>query len=135
MIKHRKMAKELTLDEQLVAAGITIPADTTDEMKELLVAQIDKANALAEQSKTKEEQVTAEFKKLQAKLGEVKTASGFGSFEMDGKKYDIVLPKIRVQGKDSNFTIVTADELKESKEMQAEFVKAGYGIVQLKKAK
>lgn len=131
------MGKELTLDEKLVAAGITVPAETTQEVKELLLAQSDKTAELeAEKAKIAKDAGEA-IKKAQAAVSTAKTAAvGHGSFKNGDSTYDIVLASIELKNEETgSFYAVTAEELKADKELQALFIKEKYGMIKLKVAK
>lgn len=133
------MSKELTLDEKLVAAGITnIPADTDESVKETLLAQAEKTKTLEEEKQRIAEEATAEIKKARESIAEAKKKAApesYGSFTYKKTKYDIVRKQVQVKGEDDMLRIITAEELADDKDLQEFFVVKGFTMVKAKGGK
>lgn len=132
-----------SLDEKLVAAGIEVPTDTPDAVKELLLQKHEEANALATQLSATQEaaeaqkaEAVAELQKMQSALKDAtlkaNANSGFGSFNYEGEAYVITMAKTQVRNKDREFEIITAEDLKKDKNLQARAIENKWGIVALK---
>jgi hypothetical protein len=133
------MSKE-TIDEKLVAAGIEVPAETPQAVKEMLLAKHEEAQALAEEKEALTKEATAENAQLRKALKdakiEVNTNKGFGSFKLDGKTYDITMAATQVLHKDSKqWETITAEKLVKDKDLQKRVVAKGYGIAKVKGGK
>lgn len=133
----------MNIDEKLTAAGLNVSADTPEDVKELLLqkheeglafkAQAEEANANAEAITAEAEEEIAKAREA-AKNAEAKAASfsGFGRFNHDGEDYVLTMKQTQVFNKDSEWEIITAEEIIESKELQARVIENKWGIAQLK---
>lgn len=128
-----------TQEQKLAEYKIEVPAGTDSKIIDLLIAQheeklkLEKSNAAL--NKTVQDSAES-FKELESKLEEAESRAvnrHFGGFTHNKKAYIITMKQARmVDAEKRTSKVITAEDLKGNKGLQAQLIKIGSGMVKLK---